>query len=352
MVSVRDTERLHGWQAVVLENERIRVVVLPEKGCDIYSLVARQHDIDLLWKAPWGLRPPGFTSALAHGTEAAWMDQYEGGWQVIFPNGGTACTYAGAPLGFHGEASVSPWTYAMSTGVDGSPELSFELRCVRSPFRLRRRMALEADRPVLRIWEEVTNEGANALPYMWGHHPAYGSPFLDEGCLLDIPAASYEADADQGPGSSWLAPGVRSAWPQVARPEGGTVDLRCIPGPDAHVANLGYPLDLAEGWYALRNPARHLGIGLVWPREVFPYLWLWQEFCGSPGYPWYGSAYVMGVEPHSSYPGRGLAQAIARGTARWLEPGGLAAMELRAVLFDGASAVQRIAPDGTITLAS
>ena len=60
------TERLpSGWQAIYLRSATLEVTVLPEKGGEIYALTARQHTtpespkgIDLLWKSPWGLRPP------------------------------------------------------------------------------------------------------------------------------------------------------------------------------------------------------------------------------------------------------------------------------------------------------
>ena len=53
------TGTLGGWNAVVLESDRLRVVVLPEKGADIASLVHVPSGTDFLLHAPWGLQPPG-----------------------------------------------------------------------------------------------------------------------------------------------------------------------------------------------------------------------------------------------------------------------------------------------------
>jgi hypothetical protein len=114
------------------------------------------------------------------------------------------------------------------------------------------------------------------------------------------------------------------------------------------VANLAYLLDLEAGWYALTNPRLGLGIGLAWPLEVFPYLWLWQEFGGSDGYPWFGASYVMGVEPHTSYPGQGLARAVERGTARTLAPGASLELTLAAVLFEPRGRVAGISLAGDV----
>lgn len=88
------------------------MTLLPEKGTEIYSLVYKPRGMDVLWKSPWGLTPRGSGFAFAGGnTEAAWMDQYGGGWQEIFPNGGDECVYKNASLPFHGEASVQAWDY-------------------------------------------------------------------------------------------------------------------------------------------------------------------------------------------------------------------------------------------------
>jgi hypothetical protein len=46
-----------------------------------------------------------------------------------------------------------------------------------------------------------------------------------------------------------------------------------------------------------------------------PYLWFWQEFGATQGYPWYGRHYNIGLEPFSSYPTSGLAEAVRNGTA-------------------------------------
>ena len=96
-----------GWEAYRLANDRIDVVVIPAKGAEIWSVTDHRTGIDVLWKAPWALRPHAVSTATAGASQTAWLDHYAGGWQVLFPNGGDAVTYRGADLGFHGEASVA-----------------------------------------------------------------------------------------------------------------------------------------------------------------------------------------------------------------------------------------------------
>lgn len=336
-----------GWRALRLANDHIEVVLLPEKGSEIFSLRSKPHDVDVLWKAPWGLRPPPVPSTSVAGSQEVWLDHYAGGWQVLFPNGGDACEYEGVPHTFHGEASVVPWSHRPGER-DGSPAVLLEVRLARTPFRIEKHVWLDARRPVLHVWERITNEGAQPLPYMWGHHPAFGAPFLDGGCRIDVPAATYLAHDPQDATRTQVAPGRTSEWPHVAGVDGETVDLSVVPGPDARVANLGYLLDLADGWYALSNDHLGLGVGLAWPREVFPCVWLWQELRGTRGYPWHGAVYVMGVEPHSSYPGSGLTEAVKQGTAPVLEAGASIEATITCAVFQTQGRVRRISPAGDV----
>ena len=50
---------INGWRAVRLASDTIGVTVLPDKGADIFALVDLAAGLDPLFKAPWGLAPPG-----------------------------------------------------------------------------------------------------------------------------------------------------------------------------------------------------------------------------------------------------------------------------------------------------
>src|SRR6185503_9516159 len=111
--SVTEHTLERGYRAVTIENELLSMTVLPEKGADIYRLIYKPRQMDVLWKSPWGLKRPGGGVPTAGTTEEAWLEHYAGGWQEIFPNGGDACVYKGCHLNFHGEVSVLPWDYTV-----------------------------------------------------------------------------------------------------------------------------------------------------------------------------------------------------------------------------------------------
>jgi hypothetical protein len=351
MSPCRVTETVTGrfTRTVVLENDLLRCRILADKGADIYELRYRPRDLDVLWKAPWGFKEPGSLAPTAVSSQVAWLDHYEGGWQEIFPSGGGPATDQGIELPFHGEVSTVPWDYEIRASGPERGEVRFSVATTRTPFRLERTMTLEADRPTILFEERLTNEGAVALDYMWGHHPAFGAPFLGGSCRLDVPARLIAANPQQNdPERSWLPDGGTFPWPNVPDRRGRSRDLREVPGPTERVNNLGYLLDLDEGWYGLTNRDLGFGFGLVWPKETFPCVWLWQELNGSFGHPWYGRAYVMGVEIWTSWPGLGLNAARAAGTARTLGPGASTTVAFRALFYESTTGVRRIDPNGNV----
>jgi hypothetical protein len=145
-----------------------------------------------------------------------------------------------------------------------------------------------------------------------------------------------------------LVPDQPFAWPLVAGIDGATLDLSRVQPPGAGTADLVYLNNLVEGWYAVTNRSLEVSFGLAWTVETFPHLWYWHDANGTSGYPWYGSGYVLALEPWSSYPSLGLPQAVARGTHITLQPGEERRARLTAVIGTGMQRVGRVTLDGSM----
>lgn len=342
-----------GVRAIQLRNPFIEVMILPDKGADIYALVDRASGIDLLWKSPSGLRPPN-TGWLSADSAVAWLEQYEGGWQEIFPNGGSMNVYKGVELNFHGEASMSSWQSEILQATDSVVEVLFSATLYRSPFRLARTMRLTADSATLRISETVFNLANEPMEFMWGHHPAYGAPFLSEHARLLTNARSITADADTESPDNVLRPGAQTTWPHALGKNGKLVDMQVVPGPHTPRMTLAHLSDFdGDPYYAIINPALELGVGWSWTPSVFPYLWLWQESHSSGGFPFYKRCYTMAVEPFSSIPAHGLGRAINETHSQLtLLAGTQLSCDLVVSLFTISSTqmVERLEQDGTVIL--
>ena len=330
--------------AVTIANDAIEVVVLVNKGADIYALVDRRTGVDVLFKSPWGARAPGLWPTTSTSLER-WIDSYAGGWQLLLPNGGNECVEQGVTWGFHGEAAMVPWTIVEQC-IDG---LVVETSLISAPLHVRRELTLEG--PVLRVREIVSNTSPQDVEVMWSHHPAFGPPFLDGTCILSVGCTSVWAD-DVAPGTV-MAPNSRHKWPVVTAVDGSPVDLRRVPEPSEPRAILAYLEDFTSGFFAITNPTLNLGVGLRWPLEVFDRAWLWQEVHSGVGFPWFKRAYVVAVEPGTTAPGQGIAAARSKSQPLLrIEGGQSRELLIEAVLFEGNEPVEGINEKGDVSFAS
>ena len=325
----RVTDRFHldNLRTVIMENELLRCTFLVDQGCDIIELLYKPKDVDFLWRRPLPSRiRRGFTPT-SHNTRP-FFDHYAGGWQELFPHASKPTTYAGAELGFHGEVWGLPWDYEILRDDPLEVSVRFWVRTLRLPFRLERIVTLRAQESIIAFQQTVTNEGRKELQFMWGHHPAFGPPFLDRNCILDAPARTILVDD------------VPQKWPIDKE---GRNHSRLVPEKSEKEV-MKYLTDLREGWVALTQPRQKLGIGLVFDPKVFSCVWLWHEFGYTQEYPWFGRAYVLGMEPQSSLPGAHE----SGGRLLSLPGGGKLETDLLTVVYE-AGGVKRISPAGRVT---
>jgi hypothetical protein len=204
----------HGWPAVHLTSDLLEVTVLPSKGADIYALTDLGSGIDPLFKAPWGLQPPG--SPPRAGSEgAAFLENYEGGWQELFPNTNDPASYRGISLPFHGEVATLPWSWSVAADDFGETAVRFTVECRLTPFRLERTMRLPHGERRLIIDERVTNLSGDPVHFTWGHHCVLGPPLVGEGAELRIPCRTVITGAEPWEDTYRLVPGQRSSWPMA-----------------------------------------------------------------------------------------------------------------------------------------
>jgi hypothetical protein len=173
-----------------------------------------------------------------------------------------------------------------------------------------------------------------------------GEPFLSGACRFYLPGGTVRVPEVAAFPSQRAAPGATGHWPTVAAVDGTMLDLGRMPPADAQTAEFLYVTDLPDGWCAIVNESLGAGFGLRWDPALFRHLWYWQVARGSFGYPWFGQTYSMALEPWTSWPGDGLQQAVANGTALRLGPGETVRTTLLASLWQGRGAVRGIGADG------
>jgi hypothetical protein len=279
----------YGIDAVVLENTTLRVTVLAGKGTDIVELNYKPLDLDFAPISPGGVRVP------RNDQGDAFMDHYPGGWQEVLPNGGVPTGHAGATYGQHGEVSLVPWDHWIERDDPAGVTVAFEIALRTVPLRLTKRLSLDRTTASLRFQETLVNESDVEVDAMWGHHIAFGPPFLTSDTRLET---AVEAPA-LGQGSS----------------------IDYLTGLDV---------------YTIRDD--RIGLRVTWDARTMPYLWVWQERGATRSYPWWGRLRTIGLEPFSSYPTDGLAEAVRNDTALRLAPREARDFDLTATVLEGTHA--------------
>lgn len=334
-----------GMRVAFLENKVLQVGILIDKGADLFEFTYKPRDLDFLWQSPIPLRRPFVaTSALPEG---AFHDYYYGGWQEVLPSAGWAEEpYLGTYQGLHGEVSLLPFEAHVEEDSPQRVSLRVSTRCYRSPLLLERTMTLNDDTPVLSISERLVNESPEEFAVMWGHHPAFGEPFLDDSCVVQTPSKTVRVLAYHRNGL-W-EPGDDYRFPQVKNRRTGKLEdvTRILPRETRSVDVISF-WGLDEGWYGLTNRRQRVGFGMAWDRRLFQCLWMWQVYGGHNDYPWYGRTYNCALEPFTSWPPTGVSNAIQNGTALIMKPHQEMKTALVAVAYEG-EGISRITPAGAV----
>ena len=262
--------------------------------------ISRNLNADVLGKTPWS--PISIPVAPRAADEMTWLTRYEGGWPLLFPNGGDACNFGGVFHGFHGEASVSPWDYDASKESVRLKRAFFTV-----PIEMYREISLCGD--VLRIEEEVVLKGGQTLEVLWAHHPTFGADLLDGEFIIETGARTIVVDDSYDSPSNPLTLGATGQWPIIPAKQGEYDMSR----PVGALAALTYLLDFKQPWVSVRRLDDSVGAMLSWESDLFTCAWLWAELGGSHEAPWFGNARLLGVEPSTSWPGTGLADIKRRG---------------------------------------
>jgi hypothetical protein len=337
-----------GMRTLVMENEKLRVSLLLDKGADIFEFLYKPLDIDFMQRTRNGVINPASHFPTIASKGGNYWEFWYGGWQEVFPTAGAPVEYKGAEEGLHGEVFLLPWHHQVLQDDVDCISVHLWVRTVRLPFLLERIVTLRRGEPILTFEEQATNEGHIPLHYMWGHHPCISVPFLDEQCVVDAPAETVVTPDEAHEGYVLRTQPGRWNWPHVPLLEGGTIDLSRVLPPEARVGDAAFLTDFREGWCAITNQSLKLGFALTWPASVFRWMWFWMVYGGALAAPFFGRTYNIALEPFTSYP-MGLEGSIAAGTAPMLEPGASVSATLRAIVYTGLSRVSSIDADGVVS---
>lgn len=322
----------HGTQALVLENGRLRAVVLPALGGRIWQLTQLTqlpHGRDLLWHNPRiTARPVPFG--------AVYDDVFFGGWDELFPNDAPE-ELAGEAYPDHGELWTSPWSWRIVAEGPDAVQVRLSLDTPISACRFTKTLTLVAGEPRLGIGWRIENAGSRDLPYLWKQHLAVP---VDEPARLTMGARSMYVEDFGSPRSGRTGTWYR--WPYLVEETaaGRRHDMRTtLPGA-SRVSEFQYATDLDGGWCAVTY-ADGCGIGMAFDTAVFRSCWTFASYGG------WRAHQVLVLEPCTGHP-ISVNEGVAAGTHRILPVGEVIDTELTVVAYEGMADVSGITPDGGV----
>jgi len=326
--TANDDWTFRGFRAVTLENERLRVTVLPEHGAKVWGFISKAADRDLLYHHPrFDVRAPVF------GSNAD--DWWTGGIDEILPTGAPS-TVGGERLPFLGEFWSQAWQYEVeSTGPDVA-RVHLWAQGIITPLRIDKWLELRPGEAVVRGRHRVENVGFGQVDFMWGIHPGFA---IRPGGRVQAPARSavfWEGAPDPGVGQ-----GFRYAWPDFPTGSGSVIDLSVARAPNPPSWDLHFLTDLRAGWLAVTDPQSRSGMALTFDPAVFPAVWLWGVYGG-----WRG-AYTVALEAHTSWPPK-LDEAIEAGTNLSLQPMESLETNVHYIAYEGLRSVMDVTPEGAV----
>lgn len=338
---------LYGMRALVLENQRLHTLFLLDRGADILEFNYKKTDTDFVWRNPMGYSSIQKLQGAPVDADT-YADNYLGGFFEILPSIGGGGSYKGIHLGGYCESNQLPWEYEVLCDTPECVTLRMFVRLNKLPLQLERCVTLRENEAALCMEETVTNLGLEPMDFQWGWHPNIGGGFLNGNCVVDLPGQEMQVLR----ASSRFSQQATGTWPLLHEPgRQETVDYSKMLPPDTMLDELVDVATPKQGWAAVRDTARGLGIGLSWDSGVFPYAAVWQSCCHREGNFRLGGAYVLCflLRSHRTM---GLPQAVENGETVPLQGKASVRGRLTLSVFEESRPVTGVAADGTVSFAS
>lgn len=279
----------NGYKILTLENEHLKVDVVPGIGGRILQIHHNKTGQDILWRndrVRLELHPPG----------SSYDPNFLGGVDECIPSD-IEEKVDGLAYPDHGELWTTPLLPRYS---DGRLELSGLLPV--SGLKYQKTLSLWVHEPALQIDYHVENITSASKDFQWKMHPAF---CICPGDILDVPAARAEY-----PYPEWSRLGYEGTfdWPVM-----NGHDISLIPEQNG-TADLLFLSGLSLGRASLESPGRGIRTELQFDLAVFPYLHIFGTYGGFEGH------YTLIIEPCMAS-GLEVLAAREKGEAGHLDPG-------------------------------
>ena len=280
-----------------LKSSELELIIDATYGADILSIKTTDRHQEVLLQTPWADRAEAVIKqeqrSIYLEPQAHWMERYRGGWQIICPVAGPPRVIHGAPVGFHGESSISTWKVNNLESASARMQLDF----FSLPIRIEREVSVDGN--VIEITDVITNLSNLELEFDYSSHPAFGGALLEGAVSIETSAQKFHLDDEAV--SPHGASGSTHDWPLINGENGKVLDLSQLPSPPTPLGVFGWLSDFGDKkWYRVKNIDTNIVFEIEWESEFLDFAWFWLEFNNNQGSPWFGNVRTFAIEPSST----------------------------------------------------
>jgi hypothetical protein len=290
---------IEDFETIVLENQYLRAVIIPELGGRVWELEDRIRGRQWIWHredVPLQAVPMG----------AVYDEVWAGGWEELFPNDAPGI-FEGRELPDHGEWWTLRWKVLhISNGASATVRLGALSSVMKTECIKEFRLADESS--TLSVGYHIRSIEAQPFNFLFKQHLPVN---LTPGCRLLLPGGRVEA-VDSS--FSTLLPGSGPFnWP-LAGEKGRAIDLRNIPLYSDRLREFVYVRDLPQSWCGVEDERQGASIRMDFDFSKLPFVWLFLSYGG------WRNVYTAVLEPCTNMP-KDLSEAVRLKQSARLEPG-------------------------------
>lgn len=269
-------------ESVVLENDFLRVEIVPDAGARTTSLIYKPENIELLWQNDNPEHAPvQYAQPFPDGEKAGFDEMFPTINECKYPD----YPWKGVTLPDHGEVWALPWAYRLpDSGDSGAGRVSFSVHGVRLPYRFTKKLWLEE--ACLKAVYKVENLSPFSMPFVYASHPLFNVDAGDEIIVPDNLHAVFNAV----PSDTMPEYGKKYEFPVDQ-----DLDLSIVPPKSPGGYKKYYFTEKnTEGWSALRRRKGGFDIRMSVDAEQLPWLGIWMNEGG------WDNQYNLALEPASA----------------------------------------------------
>mgnify|MGYP002153770477 CR=1 FL=1 len=272
-----------GMRGFILENEKVRIVITPEFGARILSLIYKPTETEFVWHNP---RVP-----VMRPTYQPEFEDMSGLFDCV-PTC-EPCTFKGRKLPLYGEVASEPWRVVRKEKTSRSLSVKMQRKCEVYPLMVHKSLTIVKNQSTLMLDYRLVNLSDELLEY---HYSGHNTLNINPNYRVVLPPEVAKVKRGMAVTDRLGKLGDEISWPVTVDRNGNTVDLSKIGQPYEGTGENLYTPKLRESWCAALNESRKEAIGFSFPAQVLPYILVWINHGG------YGAYYHIALEPTTGRP--------------------------------------------------